>query len=441
MKGILFLFFAFSVYASNFPSFQSGQYKVVFPDFKKATYSILYDASVKNVVAISDIELELIEDGAIAFDSVQVPSSIKVDGRDVDSVEISTPDSQTKIRIVKGTFSKGLHRLKMSTSITSLVNFTSGGVKSAFWTSDLDERNFLERYLPASFEYDQVEMVFNIQFKNFEKKQVIYTNGEVKELSPTEFQIKYPSYFNVSSVFYHTVPKGETEGIEFDVKSIDGRVIPVTIYASVKFFGSANFAKLKTKLINVFQELESDYGAFPHPKIIIYNAGSGGMEYCGATMTDSGALEHEIFHSYFARGFMPANGNAGWLDEALASWRDSSYPRRESLTGSSQMSSHGVYARITDDAAYSFGRNFMGYMDFKLSSKGGLKPFMRLLMDKHVFQPMTIDEFIRLMETFYQTPLRSEFKKYTFSQSVEIFSKSGHKIHRKMSLQELENYL
>jgi hypothetical protein len=51
------------------------------------------------------------------------------------------------------------------------------------------------------------------------------------------------------------------------------------------------------------------------------------MEYCGATMTDPGALGHELTHSWFARGVMPANGNTGWIDEAVASWRDDGYPR------------------------------------------------------------------------------------------------------------------
>ena len=58
----------------------------------------------------------------------------------------------------------------------------------------------------------------------------------------------------------------------------------------------------------------------------IYIAGRGGMEHCGATITSMSALAHEITHSWFARGVMPANGNAGWIDEGTARWRDRGYP-------------------------------------------------------------------------------------------------------------------
>ena len=99
-------------------------------------------------------------------------------------------------------------------------------------------------------------------------------------------------------------------------------------------------------------------------------------------MTDMSALGHEMFHFYFARGVMPANGNAGWVDEALASWRDDGYQSLGTLSGSSNMSGRPYYTRTTDTAAYSFGERFMSYLDGKLKSKGGLKPYMRTLVER-----------------------------------------------------------
>jgi hypothetical protein len=80
---------------------------------------------------------------------------------------------------------------------------------------------------------------------------------------------------------------------------------------------------------NVMQELEQTFGAYPHETLLVYctGASSGGMEYAGAAMTSQAALGHEITHSWFARGVMPANGSAGWIDEAIARWRDLGYPR------------------------------------------------------------------------------------------------------------------
>jgi len=167
------------------------------------------------------------------------------------------------------------------------------------------------------------------------------------------------------------------------------------------------------------------------------------MEYCGATMTEFSALGHELFHSYFARGVMPANGNSGWVDEALASWRDKGYQSLSILTGSSRMSSHPYYTRTTDRAAYSFGERFMRYLDGKLQSKGGLKPFMRYMVDKKVFSPFFVEEFISEMSNFYDVSLSEDFKRYTFD-SGNFFEKSletNAHIHRKMTVEEMQNFL
>jgi len=140
---------------------------------------------------------------------------------------------------------------------------------------------------------------------------------------------------------------------------------------------------------------------------------------------------------------MPANGNAGWLDEALASWRDDGYQTLSTLSGSSGMSSHAYYTRTTDTAAYSFGERFMSYLDGKLQTKGGLKPFMRHMVDKKVFSPLFVEEFIGEMTAFYGVAVEADFKKYTYGNG-NLFApnlKAKSPIHRKMSVEEMRNYL
>jgi hypothetical protein len=39
------------------------------------------------------------------------------------------------------------------------------------------------------------------------------------------------------------------------------------------------------------------------------------MEYDGAVTTEMAVLEHEVFHSWFARGLKPASQNDAWMDE------------------------------------------------------------------------------------------------------------------------------
>lgn len=424
-------------------SFSARAGKAVFADFTEAVYTINYDITTKTATARADMTVNVVEEGMIVFDSVQDPTAITLDGKAVTATVQKTPGNETTVRVLDQVTGVGTHKLSMTVAIKELVEFTADGVKSAFWTSDLSERNFLERYLPASFEYDQVKMTFDVTFTGAKAPQVIYTNGSIKEKSKTSYSISYPKHFNVSSIFFHTVPQGTTNEVRGSFRSIDGREIPVVVYASRSIWGGSGTSgveRLKTRAAEIFAELERDYGAWPHAQLIIYNAGMGGMEYHGATMTDSGALGHEMFHSYFARGMMPANGNSGWLDEALASWRDNGYPRSTSFSGTSGMSSHSYYTRTTDTAAYSFGARFMAYMDGKLAEKGGLKPFMRNVIENRIFAPLFVEEFIKELSDFTGVNVEPDFRKHTYG-GKSVVEKTSHPVHRKMTVEELRNYL
>jgi hypothetical protein len=424
------------------PSFSFQDSKAVFTDFNHAHYEITYDLNTRSAFAKAVIQFDLPESGYPVFDSVTAPQSLTLDGTSVSALETKTPSNETTVRVIQQKAGIGRHRLEVMLPITELVRFSSDGVRSAFWTSDLDERNFLERYLPSNFEYDQVKMDFLIRFVGLKNSQSVYTNGQVTQVDTGTYAIDYPSHYTASSIFFHTVPEGSMLKRSFTITSIDGRTLPVTLYTSPSSQGSSLEA-LEAKVKKVISELESDYGPFPHPSVLIYKAGSGGMEYCGATMTDSGSVEHELFHSYFARGVMPANGNSGWLDEALASWRDNGYPSLTALSGTSGMSSHPRYTRITDQAAYSFGARFMAYLDGKTRKAGGLKPFLRFMVANRTFKPLFVEEFISEMGRFYQTPFASEFKKYTYGGAAIPLVENGaphHKGH-KMSLKQLEEVL
>jgi hypothetical protein len=425
-------------------SFSIPSGKAVFVDFTTAQYDITYNFPLKTATVTATINFNAAEEGYPIFDSVVAPTSIILDGKEVSATQTKTPSAETSVRVIDKSIQTGSHSVVIKTPLTSLVEFKQGGVKSAFWTSDLEDRNFLENYLPANLEYDQVKMIFNVSFIGMTGSQKIYTNGVVSKVSEkgnNVYKISYPDYYNASSIFFHTVPEGSTIEQNFKLKSIDGREIAAVVYVNKLFFtNTKNLEILKENATTVFQELESDYGAWPHAQLIIYNAGMGGMEYCGATMTSQSALGHEMFHSYFARAVMPANGNAGWLDEALASWRDEGYGSLSSFSGSSRMSGHPYYTRKTDTAAYTFGEKFMSYMDGKLKTKGGLKPFLRHMVDHKKFAPLVVDDFIHEMTQFYGIQVKSDFMRYTFGQN-NIISPSKSKVHHKMSLQELKKYL
>jgi hypothetical protein len=414
--------------------------EAVYVDFTRAEYHVRYDVAARTATVTSRITFTAEQAGHPIFDLAAEPTGIKLDGRAVGQALVATPDGATRVRVIDVSVARGRHVLEIISPLATLVAWEGQGVHSAFWSTDLADRGYLERYLPANMEFDRVPMILTAEFIGG-GPQTIYANGEVNQQGNV-FTVRFPEKFTSSSVFFHTVPSGAMAETRFTLRSIDGRDLPVVIYLKPGLFGGAEgmLANLKQNTTAILTELEADYGPFLHDSITIYNAGSGGMEYCGATMTSASALGHELTHSYFARGIIPANGNAGWIDEALASWRDNRYPRASGISGSANMAGRAGYTRFTDRAAYSYGAKFMAYLDGKYQAQGGLKPFLRKLVADKAFVPFTTEDFIGWGEAHFGPGLKAEFEQRVYS-GLKRQEKSTHPFHRKLTLRELRRHL
>ncbi|MFA6235954.1 MAG: hypothetical protein WC635_01400 [Bacteriovorax sp.] len=440
---IPFSLFANSVHAPQNFITKDGQ--AVFVDFQDAVYNLTYESSSKTVKAFSQINFETSEIGLPLFDMVENPTSIVLDGEPVTNKIISTPDNDTKLRLILKTITPGKHTLEIHSPVTEGISFSKEGVSSAFWYSDLDDRSYLEAYLPANYEYDQYKMLFNIDFKSF-AKQRIYTNGKLSKIDSSHFQVEFPESYTSSSAYFHTAPVGRYNEKLFNFHSIDGRVIPVTAYNAGN---RTDLEAVKSKTLESLADLEAQYGPFLHSSVTIFNAGSGGMEYCGATMSDLWALNHELTHSYFARGgFMPANGNSGWIDEAVTSWSDDNSPTKVDLGNmKSNMAGHSEYRRYTDMDAYSKGKSFIAHLHYKLQSVGGMTAFLNQLILSDSFKPMTTEEFIKKLSDWSAEDMTPLFKKHVYSGPVfknsarEKGAAAKRRVHMKMSIKEMAKYL
>jgi hypothetical protein len=399
-------------------SFQANQLKAVFADFKQANYEITYDVPAKKAYATATIQLATLETGNIVFDSAEEPTAVQLDGQAVSQKLVSTPSRETKVRVIQTQAAAGMHRLVITLPITRLVEFTSEGVKSAYWTTDLTDRGYLERYLPANYIFDRVQMNFKIHFIRA-GAQTIYTNGVVTEIDAQNYSVEYPVYYNATSIFFHTVPANTFEEVRFDFKSIDGRAIPAVIYQAKG--ASTSIETQQANVTRYLNAMEAAMGPFLHPSLTGYVAGEGGMEYNGAFMASESAVNHELFHSYAARGVMPADGNAGWIDEALAVWWTSGMPALSSLQGSSQMAAHPYYTRTTDTDAYGFGMQFMALLNAALSTKGGLKPFLKNYFHTQMFTPYSTRDFSDAMNAYFSVDLDDLFLKYVYDTSKASF--------------------
>lgn len=395
------------------PHFAYKDDRAVFVDFKNAFYKITYDLKLKKAQIEATIEFENLDRGYPLFDMIENPTLVTLDGKSVSVLSVRDPHAQTTYRVLSENTFVGKHELKIKAPLTDLVEWSNNGVFNAFWTNDLGDRGFLENYLPTSFEYDQYLMKFEVEFLNATVEQEIYTNGTKMVKGKNLFTIDFPEYFNSSAIFFHTAPKNYYKEVKFSYKSISGKTIPAIAYSA-----TLNVEDFKNKSLNVLAELEGLFGPFPHPTVTIYAAGSGGMEYHGATMTDLWALGHELTHSYFARGMMPAQGDAGWMDEAIASWRDKGYLSSQTPNFSSSiMGNHSPYRRATDRDAYTKGASFMAHLNYLLQGQGGLKVLLKKVLEQNLFKPIKTVDFQNLVNTAWGRSSVDLFNKYIYGLS------------------------
>lgn len=396
------------------PDFVSKYGRAVFVDFKTAQYDITYDLKNKLTTVKSTVTFEVEKEGRPIFDLIPTPRNITVDGVAAKVENLDFPEKASKARLLNALLAPGIHVMKMENTIKTNDTYSDQAlrVSAAFWIRDLKERMFLEQYVPSNLEFDQYKMSINVKFTGVKKiNQEFYTNGVVTQTSPTSWSIEYPEYFTASSLYYHTTYKDSLRRIDFTYPSIDGRNIPVTVY-SPWYLKTSEFRDYARE---VLKELEADYGAWGHPALVAYGTlpGTGGMEHSGATQTSLAALDHEMLHSYFAKGVMPANGNSGWIDEAIASWRDRGYQRLPTVSfGGSDIGGQSIYKRNTDDRSYALGAAFMAYLDYRLQDMGGLKAFLKGYHAAYKHMVITQQHFKNNLEFFSGIDLTHEFDTY-----------------------------
>ena len=393
------------------PSFDYKDGKAVFMDITEGNYDIKYYPSKFNSRVKTTWTVNIAEEGYPIFDFVPSRIGIKVNGQWARFSSVDSPDKVTSYRVINTKLKPGSHLIELFTKVKRGTSYGYKSVNSGFFIKDLSEKKFLEKYVPANLEFDQYPITFNVKIYSKYKHKVV-ANGAMRETGWNSYTVKYPSWYSSSSIYFHTFKQGKYWWIQKDFKSISGETIPVTIYT--KWFLSAD--KFLTKAKKVFHELEADYGAYPHQQLIIYGmAPRGGMEYPGATATSLVSLGHEMFHFYFAKSVIPANGNSGWMDEGLASWRDKGYQRADKPSyGAFNLGNHSVYKRNTDDNSYKVGRSFFAY----LNSKIDLKVVLRDYFSEHKNSLVTTNNMINFFEGNTGMALRGDFDQYVLNSKV-----------------------
>ncbi len=374
------------------------------------------------------IEFDAIDAGFPIFDLVPSITSARLNGRSVPAAsvsEVSAPDQATKFRVLKSPVIAGSSNLLEVEFDINYGELNSGRARVGFFMSDLASsgREFWEQYGPANFEFDQFAMTVNLSVSGTETSHDLFSNGAVENKAKNAWTINFPDYFTTSSFFLHLSEAGRFK-VEQSTFEGSSSSIPVTVYSL-----SADLARRGLQeCLNAMRELESTFGAFAHDRVVFYiTEGGGGMEHVGAAVTSLWALGHEMTHSWFARGAMPANGNAGWVDEAVASWRDDGFPRAGSAPNRSPVNLGGfsAYKRDTTDLAYSLGKKLISEFDLQFSQirgegQSGMKFILAKFYEEFARRTFNVHHFKSFLENMSGANLDQIFNRYVFGKSKEF---------------------
>lgn len=406
--------------------------KIVFVDFTEAVYRLEFDAQNRIARVFSTVVFECDSPGFPAFSLRQPVTVITLDGEAAELREERTPWYRARFKSVSKSVTVGTHELSITSALTELgpkwnepVRWYSNPnrLHCLFDMTDLDiDGGYLEAYLPSNYEYDHFKITFRVKIVNSPVEYCFFTNGTVEDVGPAEWEIQFPSFFTTSCPYFNFGPKNEYISLHSKFVSLDRRTIPVLSYTTILLAqDGVELEPFREEADLSLRALESDFGKFPHSSVTIFatGMGKGGMEYAGATTTGLDSLRHELNHSYFARNITPVNGDAGWIDEAIASWADAGYPRSSKPPSyADNMGNRSPYVRTTSSSAYTVGRDFLSHLDHVLRDRGGLKKMLAVYAEQKRYASVSAKEFQSMVEQFFGSSLQALFSKYVYGEAV-----------------------
>ncbi len=220
-------------------------------------------------------------------------------------------------------YNLGLPNSQLGGSYLPALEWSAGPkLRFVFGLSDLNRARYAEAWLPANLIFDQFSIKIEIKIINTMVAHTVITNGAVNSLGFNHWQISFPERFTALS------PLLEVRTSDTLIQQTDTVLLPVsgktvTIEAWKPISSMVDLGTQINNIKTLLTDNENNYGPYLHEKrFVAFFNGSGGMEYEGGTTTSTGALSHETFHSWFARGVKPSSQADGWWDEGFTSFYD-----------------------------------------------------------------------------------------------------------------------
>jgi hypothetical protein len=386
-------------------------------DIERIEAQLLFDGATSTGQGDATIFFSLgAQAGNPIFDLRQTITAAWLDGVAVATAEVSHHDfgagAQAALRVLQRTLAAGSsHQLRVTYTLGQPQASTAGsyppgllwsaGPRLAFnfGFTDLGAGRYLEAWVPANLIFDQFELRLELRIRNSGVAHAVISNGTVTALAFNHWSVAFPARFTALS------PMLELRAADTLQSSSTTTVLPVSGGTAViecwKLASSAvNLATQAAAIAGLLAKNETAYGPYLHGgRFVAFFTSAGGMEYDGGTTTSPGALAHETFHSWFARGIKPASQADGWWDEGFTTFQDNGADDAQPfdfLAPPVRLCSRDPWQRITAANSYADGFSFWKGMA-ALLGVAQLNSLMRDLYVAHRGQPVStamIEEFL-----------------------------------------------
>lgn len=280
-----------------------------------------------------------------------------------------------------------------------VLEWTAGPrLRFTFGLSDLYRARYAEAWLPANLLFDQFAIALEFHVTGTAVTHAVVTNGTATPLGANHWSIQFPAHFTALS------PMLEVRAADALAQQSGTVTLPVsgntvTIEAWKPAGSAVVLADQVDEIKALLAGIESEYGPYHHGDRFVALFDGVGMEYEGGTTTSPGALSHETFHSWFARGIKPSSQADGWWDEGFTTFWDDGANDAEPFDFSDPpvlLCSRDPWQRHTAGNAYGDGSAFFRGVAALLGI-GPLNGWMRELYEAHRGGPVStamMEEFL-----------------------------------------------
>lgn len=347
-------------------------------DIQRITASLVFDGATQS--GQGDATLEFImgpQNGNPIFDLRQTITAAWLDGAPLPPGKLNHHDfgggPHANLRVVEAvlaagsahtlrvTYNVALPQASMAGSYLPAITWSSGPrLTFNFGFTDLGAGRYLEAWVPANLIFDQFELTLTLQVLNTAVAHTVITNGTVTPAGVNHWSIAFPSRFTAFSPLLELRPGDEVTSMTGTVTlPVSGKVVTIEAWKL-----ASSPLDLGTHLNNLKGWLaanENSTGPYFHGNRFVAFLYKGGMEYDGGTTSSTGALQHETFHSWWARGLKPASQPDAWFDEAWTVYKDQGASGAFPFNFSDppvELCPRNPWSRITAPGAYNDGNRF-----------------------------------------------------------------------------------